>query len=85
MAPGLTLYGRAWCHLCDDMKEALERLQRELGFDLAYVDVDEHPELEALYDELVPVLTAGRGQQERELCHYHLDESAVRAHCADFR
>ena len=81
----LTLYGRAWCHLCDDMRAALQPLQAEFGFELAYFDVDEHPELEARFDELVPVLTAGQGDGEVELCHYHLDEAAVRAHFAIFQ
>ncbi len=81
----LTLYGRAWCHLCDDMRQALRPLQVELGFELVYFDVDEYPEMEARFDELVPVLTTGQGEMEAELCHYHLDEAAVRAHFANFQ
>ena len=81
----LFLYGRAWCHLCSDMRAELEPLQAELGFEVAYYDVDERPDLEARYDELVPVLMAGQGDGELELCHYRLDEAAVRAHFANFR
>lgn len=81
----LTLYGRSWCHLCDDMHQALLPLQADLGFELECWDVDSDPELEARFDELVPVLTArpaaGQGE-EVELCHYHLDEAAVRSYCA---
>lgn len=83
--PILNLYGRAWCHLCEDMRVALEPLQAELGFDVACFDVDGDPALEARYDELVPVLTAGEGESEVELCHYHLDPQAVRAHFINFR
>lgn len=71
--PALQLYGRTWCHLCDDMVAALEPLRAEFGFSLKVVDVDSDPRLEARYGERVPVLVHG----ERELCHYHLDAPAV--------
>jgi thioredoxin reductase (NADPH) len=74
----LTLYGRSYCHLCDDMAAALEPLQRELGFGLAWVDVDRDPELEARLGERVPVLAHG----DAELCHYFLDAPRVRAYLA---
>lgn len=72
----LILYGRSWCHLCDDMLAALEPLRAQYGFEIEVVDVDADPALEARFGELVPVLWA----DGRELCHYHLDAAAVRAH-----
>ena len=74
----LTLFGRTYCHLCDDMLAALEPLRGEFAFDVTVVDVDSDPVLEAKYDELVPVLEA----DGRELCHYFLDTAAVRAYLA---
>ena len=71
----LTLFAREYCHLCHDMADALQPILQEFGAELDWVDVDQHPEFEVLYDELVPVLVAN-GQ---ELCHYHLDVAAVRA------
>ncbi|MGF6481824.1 glutaredoxin family protein [Paraburkholderia sp. JPY419] len=71
----LTLYGRAWCHLCEDMRAALEPLLAEFGAQLAVIDVDRDPLLEARYNELVPVLVC----DGVELCHHHLDEARVRA------
>ncbi|MBB2929975.1 glutaredoxin family protein [Paraburkholderia silvatlantica] len=71
----LVLYGRAWCHLCEDMRVALEPLAAAAGARLDVVDVDSDPELQARYDELVPVLVC----DGIELCHYHLDEARVRA------
>lgn len=71
----LTLYGRAWCHLCDDMRIALEPLAAEFGVPVEIIDVDADPVLEARYNELVPVLV----YEGVELCHYHLDEGRVRA------
>ena len=66
----LTLYGRTYCHLCEDMLRALEGLQGELGFTVESIDVNADPILEARYGERVPVLV---GPDEREICHYFLD------------
>jgi thioredoxin reductase (NADPH) len=63
------------------MLAALDALRGEFRFDLRVVDVDADPALEARFDELVPVLEA----EGRELCHYFLDEPAVRAYLAGFR
>ncbi|NKJ48304.1 glutaredoxin [Burkholderia sp. SG-MS1] len=71
----LTLYGRAWCHLCDDMCAALEPLLAEFGAQVELVDVDSDPVLETRYNERVPVLVC----DGVELCHYHLDAARVRA------
>jgi glutaredoxin len=74
-AAPLTLHGRAWCHLCDDMRAALEPLLTEFGARVEVVDVDSDPLLEARYNERVPVLFC----DGVELCHYHLDAARVRA------
>lgn len=79
--PALTLYSRSWCHLCDDMLAGLRAMQPDLAFDLAVVDVDSQPALEAAYGERVPVLTHG----DRELCHYRLDPPAVTEYLRNFR
>ncbi len=77
-APRLTVYSRAYCHLCDDMIAGLQALQARHRFELQVVDVDSEAELDERYGELVPVLMHG----ERELCHYHLDAPAVTAYLA---
>jgi hypothetical protein len=80
-APKFTLYSRSYCHLCEDMLAALEALapggQR---FEVEVIDVDADPTLVARFDELVPVLFGALDQPE--LCHYFLDEAAVRAYLA---
>ncbi|HEY5763688.1 MAG TPA: glutaredoxin family protein [Rhodocyclaceae bacterium] len=82
MAAGrLTLYGRGYCHLCDDMREALQPLLDEFGASLVEIDVDSDPALEDRYGELVPVLLGG----EDELCHYFLDAPRVRAYLLEIR
>lgn len=75
-----TVMSRAWCHLCHELVNALQPLATEYGWEIEVIDVDQHPEHEARWDELVPVLLHG----DRELCHYHLDEAAVRAYCRGF-
>jgi len=74
----LTLIGRGYCHLCDDMADALQPLLDEFGVALEIVDVDHDPELLAQYDEKVPVLLYG-DRKGAEICHYFLDEIKVRA------
>ena len=69
----LTLYGRRDCHLCDEMRAALEHWRTRLGFVLALKDIDEDPELVARFGNkvLVPM------HDDREICHYFLEESAL--------
>jgi glutaredoxin len=78
----LTLYGRSYCHLCDDMKLALEPLRHGFRFVLHEVDVDSDPALEDRFGELVPVLMTGAPHMSVdgaiELCHYFLDVAVVR-------
>lgn len=77
----LTLYGRTYCHLCDDMLTGLHALQARFAFQVTVIDVDSDPALEARYGELVPVLMHG----DRELCHYHLDVAGVTAYLGQIR
>lgn len=72
--PSLTLYTRAYCHLCDDMRAAIAPWRERFGFELEVVDVDDHPALEDRFGEKVPVLVEG----DREICHYFFDEAALR-------
>ncbi len=78
MGSKLTLLGRSYCHLCEDMAVALAPIAEAFGANVELVDVDADDALETRYGELVPVLLAG----EIELCHYFLDEAKVRAYLA---
>jgi hypothetical protein len=75
----LTVIYREGCHLCDVMLAQLAALQVELGFRVRPVDVDSDADLVEDYGVLVPVLLL----EEREICHYHLDEAALRQALAD--
>lgn len=77
----LTLMSRGYCHLCHDMEVALAPLVSEYGATIKVLDVDGDPDLEAKYDELVPVLLHG----DKELCHYFLDEAKTREYLAGIR
>ena len=79
--PALTLLGRAYCHLCDEMLAALAPLGAAHGAVVAVVDIDApaHAHLEAEWGERVPVLFAGPPAAANELCHWRLDASRVAA------
>jgi len=71
----LTFLTRAYCHLCDTMRDALMPLAAAHGANVREMDVDADPALEAAYGDLVPVvLFVDDGQV---LCHYHLDRARV--------
>lgn len=74
----LTLYFREYCSLCHQMLAALQPYRQQYGFALQVLDVDEDPELEARFNELVPVLMDG----ETEICHWHLNEPVLQRHLA---
>lgn len=78
----LTLLARAYCHLCDDMREGLRRLAAGREVVVDELDVDAFPALEARFGERVPVLFVGPVDGGRELCHYFLDEAGVLAQLA---
>lgn len=69
-----TLYGRGWCHLCDDMRDALAPVAAEFGVAVDYIDIDTDAALVARYDEDVPVLLLDGA----EVCRQRFDEAAVR-------
>ena len=71
--PRLTVYSRAYCHLCDEMITGLQPLQARFHFGLEVVDVDADAALEKRYGQDVPVLLHG----SRELCHHRLDTALV--------
>jgi len=81
----LTLLVRAYCHLCEEMRTALEPLARRAGATIVEIDVDAHPALEAAFGERVPVLLLGGVGDGRELCHYRLDTPRVMQALANAR
>ena len=52
----VVLYTRAGCHLCDQVKATLTRLEKRGEFTWKEVDVDSDPELVRQFGEQVPVV-----------------------------
>jgi glutaredoxin len=50
--PDVVLYTRVGCHLCDDAGAVLARH----GLEVRAIDVDSDPQLQARYNECVPVV-----------------------------
>ena len=63
------------------MELALLPLMTEFGVKVNVLDVDADPELEALYNERVPVLM----HEDTELCHYFLEVTKVRDYLGKIR
>ncbi|CAH2778565.1 MAG: hypothetical protein CBARDMAM_0922 [uncultured Caballeronia sp.] len=61
--------------MCEDLCAGLEPIAAKFGVPIEWIDIDANSSLEALYDELVPVLVL----DGVELCHYRLDETRVRS------
>ena len=70
MQSTVKLFGRAYCHLCEEMAEGLRRL----GVQFEEVDVDSDPRLDELYGADVPVLL----KDGIELCRHRLTAEAIR-------
>jgi glutaredoxin len=71
----LTLYTRPGCHLCDDAREAIERVRARLDFELVERDITVDDELHRAYLVRIPVVCLD-GQ---ELFEYHVDEAVLEA------
>lgn len=56
------------------MRFALVELQKELDFEWIEFDIDRDTDLIRLYDSQVPVLD----YQGKEVCHFFIDENAIR-------
>jgi glutaredoxin len=71
----LTILVRAYCHLCDEMRDVLAPLAAARGLAVEELDVDADPALEAAWGDKVPVLLA----DGREVCRYRFDSAAFEA------
>lgn len=53
----ITLYAKAGCHLCDEVRAHLEDLAAERDFELREVDIRRDAELFERYRYRIPVIT----------------------------
>ena len=71
----VTLYGRPGCHLCDEARDALERVRGDTPFELVERDIEADDELLRRYVERIPVVAV----DGCELFEFFVDESVLRA------
>ena len=66
----VVVYSRKGCHLCEIVKESLEKLSRGNGFHWREVDVDADEQLQRQFTDEVPVVFING----RKAFKYHMDE-----------
>lgn len=66
----IDIYSRPGCHLCDDAKEVIERVQARYPFSLRVINIETDPELEKAYGEQIPVVLINGNKAFK----YHVDE-----------
>jgi glutaredoxin len=71
----VTLYTRPGCHLCDDARTALLRLQQRTPFTLEEIDIESDDALHRAYLERIPVIDL----DGEHVSDYFLDEAALTA------
>ena len=74
----VVLYGKADCHLCDDARAVLERVQADVPFDLVERDIERDDALHRRYLERIPVVeVAGE-----EVFQFFVEEAELRRRLA---
>lgn len=68
----VVVYSRKGCHLCEVVKESLDKLSRRGGFTWREIDVDTDAELRRQFNDEVPVVFI----DGRKAFKYHMDEQA---------
>jgi glutaredoxin len=68
------LYTKRGCALCDEAKAVLERVRRDVPFELREIDVESTPELLAAYGERIPFVTI----DGRPAFKFRVGEAALR-------
>jgi glutaredoxin len=64
------VYTRKGCHLCEIVKESLDKLHKRGGFTWREIDVDSDAEIRRLYNDEVPVVFING----RKAFKYRMDE-----------
>lgn len=72
--PRITLISKPGCHLCDQAREVIERVARDLGVRWVELSILDDPELSAAYWEQIPVTLVDGAQHD----YWRVDESRLR-------
>ena len=68
------IYSKSDCHLCDEAKSVLLKVQKEIPFDFIEVDITRNRKLFTEYKEQIPVVFINN----RKAFKYHVDERELR-------
>ena len=69
----IEVYSRPGCHLCEEAKAVIERVQRRLSFSLRVVNIETSPDLEKAYGGEIPVVFINGNKAFK----YHVDEAEL--------
>ena len=69
----VTLYSRPGCHLCDEAREALDRVRAQAPFTVDEINIETDDALHARYLERIPVVALDGD----ELFDFWVDETAL--------
>lgn len=67
------IYSKPDCHLCEEAKAALVKMQQRYGFQLREVNIAGDPALLAEYGERIPLVWV----DSHLVCKYFVDEAAI--------
>jgi len=79
--PRITLITKAGCHLCDEAREVIERVARDLHVQWVERSLLEDPALSAAYSEQIPVILVDGEQHD----YWGVDEARLRSALASSR
>lgn len=71
----MTVYGRPGCHLCEEAVAALQPILWDTGATLEELNIEDDDALHRAHLERIPVVLVDGA----EICHFFVDEPAVRA------
>jgi glutaredoxin len=77
--PTVTLYSKPDCPLCDDARQALERVRERAPFQLVEIDITTDGELETRLRERIPVVALDGD----DLFDFHVDEEELERRVAE--
>ena len=69
----IQMYSRPGCHLCDEAKTVIQRVQARFGFALRIINIETDAELEKQYGEQIPVVFINGNKAFK----YHVDEAEL--------
>jgi len=74
----LALYSKPGCHLCEEMKDTVQRVAQEHGYPVEEIDISADALLEARFETEIPVLFVNG----RKAFKYRVTESELRRRLA---